>query len=154
MMDWTDRHCRYFLRQISRHVTLYTEMLTAGAVIHGDRSRLLGFHPVEQPLVLQLGGSDPAAMGQAAFIAAEFGYRAVNINVGCPSDRVQTGRFGACLMAEPGLVAEMVRVMRRESGLPVSVKCRIGIDDQDVETGLDRFVGTVAAAEPEGFIVH
>ncbi|MDA7946058.1 MAG: tRNA dihydrouridine(20/20a) synthase DusA [Hyphomicrobiaceae bacterium] len=154
MMEWTDRHCRYFMRLISARVLLYTEMVTAAAVVHGDRDRLLGFDPAEQPVALQVGGSDPALLGEAARIGEEFGYREINLNIGCPSDRVQSGRFGACLMAEPDLVARCVEAMCSVVSLPVTVKCRIGIDDQDVETGLDRFVSKMAAAGCRTFIVH
>jgi tRNA-dihydrouridine synthase A len=154
MMDWTDRHDRFFLRLISRRARLYTEMITSGAVIHGDRERLLGFSPAEHPVALQLGGSEPDAMARAAEIGAGFGYDEININVGCPSDRVQTGRFGACLMAEPETVAACVAAMRRACGLPVTVKSRIGIDDRDSYEALHDFVATVAAAGCGTFIVH
>src|SRR6186997_2876392 len=154
MMDWTDRHCRFFLRQISRHALLYTEMVTTGAVLHGPRERLLAFHPDEHPIALQLGGSDPAALAECARIAEGLGYDEVNLNVGCPSDRVQSGRFGACLMAEPDLVAELVAAMCAAVSVPVTVKCRIGIDDQDAEESLDRFVATVAESGCRTFIVH
>lgn len=154
MMEWTDRHCRYFLRLISRRTLLYTEMVTADAVIHGDRERLIGFDPAEHPVALQLGGSEPARLAAAARIGADFGYDEINLNVGCPSDRVQSGRFGACLMAEPDLVAECVAAMRAAVAVPVTVKCRIGIDDQDQEEALDRFVATVAAAGCGTVIVH
>ena len=133
MMDWTDRHCRVFHRLMSRRARLYTEMLTTGAIIRGDRARLLGFDASEHPVALQLGGSDPNALAQCARIAADFGYVEVNLNVGCPSERVQDGRFGACLMAEPALVADGVVAMKRAVKIPVTVKCRIGIDDQDPE---------------------
>ncbi len=138
MMEWTDRHCRYFLRLISKRTLLYTEMITAEAILHGDRPRLLQFHPAEHPVALQLGGSEPGRLAEAAGIGAEFGYDEINLNVGCPSDRVQSGRFGACLMAEPELVAECVAAMRAKVAVPVTVKCRIGIDDQDAEESLDR----------------
>ena len=131
MMDWTDRHCRMFLRTISPTILLYTEMVTAAAVLHGDRARLLAFDPAERPLALQLGGSDPEQMGRAAGIAAAYGYDEINMNVGCPSDRVQSGQFGACLMAEPRRVADCVTAMRATVSVPVTVKSRIGIDDQD-----------------------
>jgi len=131
MMEWTDRHCRAFHRQLTRHALLYTEMVTTGAVLHGDRLRLIGFDPGEHPVALQLGGSDPRALAQCARIAADFGYREINLNVGCPSDRVQDGRFGACLMAEPALVGDCVAAMKAAVALPVTVKCRIGIDEQD-----------------------
>jgi tRNA-dihydrouridine synthase A len=156
MMDWTDRHCRFFHRLLSVRARLYTEMVTADAVLHGDRDRLLGFSPEEHPLALQLGGSDPRKLGTAAAIGADYGYDEINLNVGCPSDRVQEGRFGACLMAEPQLVAECVAAMRAQlpGHVPVTVKCRIGIDDQDSEAALERFVATVAAAGCRVFIVH
>src|SRR4051812_33998858 len=136
MMDWTDRHCRAFHRILSARALLYTEMVTTGAVIHGPRERLLGFDAAEHPVALQLGGSDPADLAHAARIAAEFGYAEVNLNVGCPSDRVQDGRFGACLMREPALVGECVAAMRAAITVPVTVKCRIGVDDQDPEAAL------------------
>jgi tRNA-dihydrouridine synthase A len=154
MMDWTDRHCRYLHRLLTKRALLFTEMVTSAAIVHGPRERLLGFDPVEQPVALQLGGSDPAELAQATKIAAESGYAEVNLNVGCPSDRVQSGRFGACLMAEPQLVADCVRAMRDAADLPVTVKCRIGIDDQDTEATLDRFVDTVVAAGIEALYVH
>jgi len=154
MMDWTDRHCRFFHRQLTTRALLYTEMLTAQAVRHGDRRRLLGFDPREAPVALQLGGSDPALLAEAARWGEDFGYAEVNLNVGCPSDRVQEGRFGACLMAEPELVADCVAAMRAAIGVPVTVKCRIGIDDQDSEAALERFVSTVAATGCRTFIVH
>ncbi|MBT6137450.1 MAG: tRNA dihydrouridine(20/20a) synthase DusA, partial [Rhodospirillaceae bacterium] len=137
MMEWTDRHDRYFLRLISKRVRLYTEMVTTAAVIHGDRNRLIGFSDVEHPVALQLGGSEPEAMAEAARIAEATGYDEVNINVGCPSDRVQSGRFGACLMEEPETVAACVAAMRRAVSIPVTVKCRLGVDDQDPELALD-----------------
>jgi len=154
MMDWTDRHCRFFHRQLTARALLYTEMVTAQAVRHGDRVRLLGFDPREAPVALQLGGSDPALLADAARWGEDFGYAEINLNVGCPSDRVQEGRFGACLMAEPALVAACVAAMRAAVRVPVTVKCRIGIDDQDSEAALDRFVSTVAAAGCKTFIVH
>ncbi len=154
MMDWTDRHCRYFLRLLSRRTFLYTEMVTADAVLYGDRERVLGFSPEEHPVGLQLGGSDPGKLAEAARIGADFGYDEINLNIGCPSDRVQSGRFGACLMAEPELVAECVASMRATAPVAVTVKCRIGIDDQDAEASLDRFVETVAEAGCSTFIVH
>ena len=154
MMEWTDRHCRYFLRLISRRAFLYTEMVTAEAVLYGDRNRVLGFSPREHPVGLQLGGSDPAKLGEAAKIGADYGYDEINLNIGCPSDRVQSGRFGACLMAEPDLVAACVAAMGEASPRPITVKCRIGIDDQDAEESLDRFVDAVAAAGARTFIVH
>ena len=137
MMDWTDRHCRFFHRLLTRRALLYTEMITTGAVLHGDRARLLGFDPAEHPVALQLGGSDPAALAACARIGADFGYDEINLNVGCPSDRVQEGRFGACLMAEPALVGDCVAAMKAAVAIPVTVKCRIGIDDQDPEQALD-----------------
>jgi tRNA-dihydrouridine synthase A len=154
MMEWTDRHCRHFLRLISKRTFLYTEMVTAEAVLHGDRERVLGFDAAEHPLALQLGGSDPKKLAAAARVGADYGYDEINLNVGCPSDRVQSGRFGACLMAEPNLVGACVTEMGASSGLPVTVKCRIGIDDQDAEENLDRFIDTVAAAGCTTFIVH
>jgi tRNA-dihydrouridine synthase A len=154
MMEWTDRHCRYFLRLISKRTLLYTEMVTAEAVLYGDRMRVLGFNAAEHPLALQLGGSDPNALAAAACIGADFGYDEINLNIGCPSDRVQSGRFGACLMTEPELVSECVAAMAASSGLPVTVKCRIGIDDQDAEESLDRFIDEVSRAGCSTFIVH
>ena len=156
MMEWTDRHCRYFHRQLSKHAWLYTEMVTSAAIAHGDRQRLLGFDPAEHPVALQLGGSDPDELARAAEVGAAFGYDEINLNCGCPSDRVQSGRFGACLMAEPALVGQCVSAMQGAVGaaLPVTVKCRIGIDDQDSEADLSRFVETVASAGCRIFIVH
>jgi tRNA-dihydrouridine synthase A len=154
MMDWTDRHCRVFHRLMTRRALLYTEMLTTGAIIHGDRARLLGFDASEHPVALQLGGSDPRDLAAAARIGEDFGYDEINLNVGCPSDRVKDGRFGACLMAEPGLVAEGVAAMRRAVRIPVTVKCRIGIDDQDPEVALDRLARGVVAAGADALIVH
>lgn len=154
MMDYTDRHCRYLLRLLSPGVLLYTEMVTAQALAHGDVDRLLGFDPAEHPVALQLGGSDPDLLAQAARLGERFGYDEVNLNVGCPSDRVQSGRFGACLMAEPGLVADCVRAMREAVGVPVTVKCRIGIDDRDDYEFFANFVGTVSATGVRTFIVH
>jgi len=154
MMDWTDRHCRVFHRLMSRRARLYTEMLTTGAVIHGDRGRLLGFDPSEHPVALQLGGSDPADLATAAKIGEDFGYDEINLNVGCPSDRVKDGRFGACLMAEPALVAEGVAAMKRAVRIPVTVKCRIGIDDQDPELALDALARGVVAAGADALVVH
>ena len=154
MMEWTDRHCRYFLRLISRRAFLYTEMVTADAVLYGNRERVLGFSPEEHPVGLQLGGSDAGKLAEAARIGADYGYDEINLNIGCPSDRVQSGRFGACLMAEPDLVAECVAAMGEASALPVTVKCRIGIDDQDAEESLDRFIDHVAEAGCRTFIVH
>ena len=154
MMDWTDTHCRYLHRLLTRRALLFTEMVTSPAVIHGRREQLLGFDPAEQPLAVQLGGSDPAELAEATRISAEFGFAEINLNVGCPSDRVQSGRFGACLMAEPTLVAECVRAMRDATDVPVTVKCRIGIDDQDTEESLDRFADAMVAAGVEALYVH
>ncbi len=154
MMEWTDRHCRYFLRLLSRLTLLYTEMVTAEAILRGQPERLLQFDPAEHPVALQVGGSDPDRLAAAALIGAEFGYDEINLNVGCPSDRVQSGRFGACLMAEPALVAECIAAMRAKVGVPVTVKCRIGIDDQDAEQSLDRFIDAVAAGGCRTFVVH
>jgi tRNA-dihydrouridine synthase A len=154
MMEWTDRHCRYFLRLISKRAFLYTEMVTAEAVLYGNRERVLGFSSEEHPVGLQLGGSDAIKLAAAAKIGADYGYDEINLNIGCPSDRVQSGRFGACLMAEPDLVAECVAAMGEAAALPITVKCRIGIDDQDAEASLDSFVDSVAAAGVRSFIVH
>jgi tRNA-dihydrouridine synthase A len=154
MMDYTDRHCRYLLRLLSPGALLYTEMVTAQALAHGDVERLLGFDPAEHPVALQLGGSDPALLASAARLGEGFGYDEVNLNVGCPSDRVQSGRFGACLMAEPELVADCVRAMREAVRVPVTVKCRIGIDDRDDYGFFERFVATVSEAGVRVFIVH
>jgi tRNA-dihydrouridine synthase A len=154
MMDWTDRHCRVFHRLLSRRARLYTEMLTSAAIVHGDRARLLGFDESEHPVALQLGGSDPRELAIAARIGEEFGYDEVNLNVGCPSDRVKEGRFGACLMAEPALVATCVEAMKRAVDIPVTVKCRIGIDDQDPEAALDLLARGVVAAGADAVIVH
>ncbi len=154
MMEWTDRHCRFFHRLMTRQALLYTEMVTTGAVLHGDRARLLGFDPFEHPVALQLGGSDPRALAQCARIAQDLGYDEVNLNVGCPSDRVQEGRFGACLMAEPALVGECVAAMKAAVALPVTVKCRIGIDEQDPEAALDALTDSVESAGADAVIVH
>lgn len=154
MMEWTDRHERFFLRLISRHARLYTEMLTAPAVIHGDRDRLLGFDPAELPLAVQLGGADAAELAEAARICADYGYDEINLNVGCPSDRVRSGRFGACLMREPETVARAVSAMAKAVDLPVTVKCRIGVDEQDENRDLDGFIDQVADAGCTVFIVH
>ena len=154
MMDWTDRHCRVFHRYIAPDALLFTEMVTADAVLHGDLDRLLGHDPVEHPLVLQLGGSHPDRLAAAVKRAADWGFAEINLNVGCPSDRVQSGRFGACLMAEPGLVADCCAAMMAVTDLPVTVKCRIGIDDMDPEAGLDDFVDQVAAAGVGVFYLH
>ncbi len=154
MMDWTDRHCRVFHRLMSRRARLYTEMLTTGAILHGDRARLLGFDASEHPVALQLGGSSPADLAMAARIGEDFGYDEINLNVGCPSDRVKDGRFGACLMAEPELVAGCVAAMKQAVKVPVTVKCRIGIDDQDPEAALDALARGVVAAGADALIVH
>jgi tRNA-dihydrouridine synthase A len=154
MMEWTDRHCRYFLRLISRRTFLYTEMVTAEAVLYGDRERVLGFSEEEHPVGLQLGGSDPKRLAEAAKIGAAYGYDEINLNIGCPSDRVQSGRFGACLMAEPDLVARCVAAMGEAVDRPITVKCRIGIDDQDAEQSLDTFIDRVGQAGCKTFIVH
>ena len=154
MLDLTDRHCRYFLRRLTRQTVLYTEMVTTGAVLRGDRERLLAYDPAERPLALQLGGSDPSDLARCARIAAEAGYDEVNLNVGCPSDRVQSGRFGACLMAEPNLVAECVAAMRATTTLPITVKTRIGIDTRDSYAELADFIEKVAAGGCEIFILH
>ncbi len=154
MMDWTDRHCRYFLRLLSPSALLYTEMVTAQAVRHGDRERLLGFDPAEHPVALQLGGSEPEVLAEAARAGADYGYDEINLNVGCPSDRVQSGRFGACLMAEPALVRDCVAAMRAVVDLPVTVKSRIGIDEHEDYGFLRDFVGTVAESGCDTFVVH
>lgn len=154
MMDWTDRHCRVFHRLLSRRARLYTEMLTTGAVIHGDRQRLLGFDASEHPVALQLGGSNPNDLAESARIGEGFGYDEINLNVGCPSDRVKDGRFGACLMAEPQLVAECVAAMKQAVKIPVTVKCRIGIDDQDPEVALDTLSRAVITAGSDALVVH
>jgi tRNA-dihydrouridine synthase A len=154
MMDWTDRHCRFFLRLISRNARLYTEMVTTGAILHGKAERLLAFDPAEHPIALQLGGSAPADLAACAKVGERFGYDEINLNVGCPSDRVQDGKFGACLMAEPDLVAACVRAMKDSVYLPVTVKTRIGIDDKDSYEELVHFIGTVSAAGCGTFIMH
>ena len=154
MMDGTDRHCRYFHRLLSKRARLYSEMITADAVIHGDREYLLGFNASEHPVALQLGGSNPAKLADAALIGADFGYDEINLNVGCPSDRVQSGAFGACLMKDPPLVASCVSAMREAVSVPVTVKCRIGVDDQTPSAILFEFVDTVRAAGCDIFIVH
>ena len=154
MMDWTDTHCRVLHRLLTRRALLYTEMVTADAVLHGDRQKLLGFDASEHPVALQLGGSDPRALAEAARIAEDFGYDEINLNVGCPSDRVQSGRFGACLMREPKLVAECMAAMRNAVSLPVTVKCRIGVDDQDPEKSLRTLIAMCAAAGVTRFAVH
>jgi len=154
MMDWTDRHCRYFLRMLSPGALLYTEMVTAAAIHHGDADRLLGFNDAEHPVALQLGGSDPQLLAEASALAARYGYDEININVGCPSDRVQSGQFGACLMAEPGIVADCFRAMQAETDVPVTVKTRIGIDDCDSDDFLRSFVDRIAAAGCKKFVIH
>ena len=154
MMDWTDRHCRFFHRILSRRARLYTEMVTTGAVIHGPRDRLLGFDPAEHPVAMQLGGSDPAALAQAARICADLGYDEINLNVGCPSDRVQEGRFGACLMREPALVGDCVAAMKAAVAVPVTVKSRIGVDEQDPDAALDAVAGAAVAAGADALFVH
>ncbi len=154
MMDWTDRHCRYFHRLLAPHARLYTEMVTSGAALYGDRARLLGFDPAEHPVALQLGGSDPIDLAAAARIGAELGFDEINLNVGCPSDRVQSGRFGACLMREPMLVGDCVAAMRAAVDVPVTVKCRIGVDEQDAYADLQRFTETLVAAGVRVLIVH
>ena len=154
MMDWTDRHCRFFHRILSRRARLYTEMLTVGAILHGDRSRLLRFNAAEHPLALQIGGSDPAQLGEAAAIGADYGFDEINLNVGCPSSRVSSGAFGACLMREPKLVGECVAAMKAKVQIPVTIKCRTGVDEQDPETALWQMAEHVLAAECDGLIVH
>ena len=154
MMEWTDRHCRVFHRHLSKKALLYTEMVTTPAVIHGDRERLLGFDDQEHPVAVQLGGSDPQELAEATRICTDWGYDEVNLNVGCPSDRVQSGRFGACLMEEPDLVARCVGAMKEATSLPVTVKCRIGVDAQDEETALDALVDQVLAAGCDGLTIH
>jgi tRNA-dihydrouridine synthase A len=154
MMEWTDRHCRFFHRLMTRGALLYTEMVTTGAVLHGDREQLIGFDPFEHPVALQLGGSEPGALAQCARIGADLGYDEINLNVGCPSDRVQEGRFGACLMAEPDRVADCVAAMKAQVAVPVTVKCRIGIDEQDPEEALEIFAGAVERAGVDRLIVH
>jgi tRNA-dihydrouridine synthase A len=154
MMDWTDRHCRVFHRTMSRHALLYTEMVTTGAIIHGDRARLLGFDAVEHPVAVQLGGSDPAALATSARICEDFGYREINLNVGCPSDRVQNGAFGACLMREPVLVGACVAAMKAAVKIPVTVKCRIGVDDQEPREALWTLAREVVGAGVDSLTVH
>jgi len=154
MMDWTDRNCRAFHRALSTRALLYTEMVTAPAVIHGDRDRLLGFDAVEHPVALQLGGSDPAQLAEAAKIGEAYGYDEINLNVGCPSDRVQSGKFGACLMREPELVADCMAAIREAVSVPATVKCRIGVDDQDPEISLFATVDASAAVGIDSFIIH
>jgi len=159
MMGWTDRHARYFLRLITKHTLLYTEMVTTGAMLHneqkvGEQKRFLDYHPAEHPLALQLGGSDPKALAQCTQMAADAGFDEVNLNVGCPSDRVKSGAFGACLMAQPELVADCISAMQAKVDIPVTVKCRIGIDDMEGYEALENFVDTVAATGCDTFIVH
>jgi tRNA-dihydrouridine synthase A len=154
MMEWTDRHCRFFHRLLTRRALIYTEMITTGAVLRGDRARLLAYDPAEHPVALQLGGSDPRALAECAGIAADLGYDEINLNVGCPSDRVQEGRFGACLMAEPRLVADCVAAMKARVAIPVTVKCRIGIDEQDPEASLEAFACAVEQAGVDALVVH
>lgn len=154
MMDWTDRHCRFFHRQMTQHTLLYTEMVVADAAIHGPRERLLGFDPCEHPVALQLGGSDPAKLALATQIGASFGYDEINLNVGCPSDRVQSGTFGACLMRTPALVGDCIAAMKAAVDVPVTVKCRIGVDEQDEETALDALADAVFAAGADALWVH
>ncbi len=154
MMDWTDRHDRYFLRLIAPHVLLYTEMITTGALIYGDYERFLAFDKLEHPVALQLGGSEPAALATCAKLGEDFGYDEINLNVGCPSDRVKSGRFGACLMLDPALVAECIAAMLAVVKIPVTVKCRIGVDEKDSYEDLKRFIAVVAAAGCEVFIIH
>ena len=154
MMEWTDRRCRFFHRLLTRRALIYTEMVTTGAVLRGDRDRLIGFDPAEHPVALQLGGSNPVALARCARIGADFGYDEINLNIGCPSERVQEGRFGACLMAEPELVGDCVAAMKAAVAIPVTVKCRIGIDDQDPEQSLAAFAAHVVAAGTDALIVH
>jgi tRNA-dihydrouridine synthase A len=154
MMDWTDRHCRAFHRVLTSRALLYTEMLTTGAVLHGDRARLLAFDPAEQPVALQLGGSDPADLATAARIGEAMGYTEINLNVGCPSDRVQSGRFGACLMREPALVADCMAAIGAAVSVPATVKCRLGVDEQDPEESLFQLVDLCAAAGVRTFVIH
>lgn len=154
MMDWTDRHCRFFHRLLSRRAGLYTEMIAVGAVLHGDRQRLLSFDAQEHPIALQLGGSDPAQLAAAAEIGASFGYDEINLNVGCPSERVKSGAFGACLMREPSLVGDCIAAMKARLAIPVTVKCRTGVDEQDPETALGLLADCVIAAGCDALIVH
>jgi tRNA-dihydrouridine synthase A len=154
MMDWTDRHFRFFLRLLTKESRLYTEMVTTGAILHGKAERLLAYDPAEHPIALQLGGCEPAELAACAKVGERFGYDEINLNVGCPSDKVQEGRFGACLMADPALVALGVKAMRESVSIPVTVKSRIGIDDKDSYEELAHFIGTVAAAGCSTFIVH
>ena len=154
MMDWTDRHCRVFHRLLTKYTLLFTEMVTSAAIVHGDRERLLGYSPVEHPLAAQLGGSDPKELAVATRLCTEFGYDEINLNVGCPSDRVQSGRFGACLMLEPELVADCMAAMREAVSLPVTVKCRIGVDEQDPKVAVRRLIALSAQAGVTTFVVH
>ena len=154
MLDWSDRHCRYFHRLMSRRARLYTEMVTTSAIVHGDRERLLGFDGAEHPVAVQLGGSNPAELFASARICADYGYDEINLNVGCPSDRVQDGRFGACLMREPEVVADCVAALKGATALPVTVKCRIGVDDQDPEEALSAMARAVTGAGADALIVH
>jgi tRNA-dihydrouridine synthase A len=154
MMEWTDRHCRFFHRLLTRRALLYTEMLTVGAVLHGDRARLLRYDAAEHPLALQLGGAEPRALAACARIGADLGFDEINLNAGCPSDRVQDGRFGACLMAEPAVVGDCVAAMKAAVAIPVTVKCRIGIDDQDTEAALEVFAQSIEQASADALIVH
>ncbi|MEN8206281.1 MAG: tRNA dihydrouridine(20/20a) synthase DusA [Pseudomonadota bacterium] len=154
MMDWTDRHCRFLLRQISKHTLLYTEMVTTGAILHGNRDRFLRYDNCEHPVALQLGGSEPQQLAECSRIGEDAGYDEINLNVGCPSDRVQSGRFGACLMAEPALVADCVAAMSKAVSVPVTVKTRIGIDDRDSHEELAHFINCVQQAGCETFIIH
>jgi len=154
MLDWTDRHERYFLRLLSHHAVLYSEMVTTGALIHGDRHRYLQFNPEEQPVALQLGGSEPSELAQCAQMAQDEGYNEVNLNVGCPSQRVQKGSFGACLMAEPALVAECIDAMQQTASIPITVKHRIGIDNNDSYEALCHFISTITATGCDTFIIH
>ncbi|MDB2438081.1 tRNA dihydrouridine(20/20a) synthase DusA [Hellea sp.] len=154
MMDWTDRHCRWFHRRLSARALLYTEMVVADAVIHGDKDYLMSYNPEEHPVALQIGGSDPVKLAKASKVGEQFGYDEININIGCPSDRVQSGRFGACLMAEPDLVAECYDAMANAVEVPVTVKCRLGIDDQNLDETLPEFIEKVSAAGATHFIIH
>lgn len=154
MLDWTDKYCRYFHRMLSKHALLYTEMIVADAIIHGDRQRFLEFLPILKPLALQLGGSDPKKLAKATSIAADYGYDEINLNVGCPSSRVQSGAFGACLMLEPQHVGECVAAMKAATTIPITVKCRIGVDNQDIEVALNDLAKEVMAADVDGFWVH
>jgi tRNA-dihydrouridine synthase A len=154
MMEWTDRHCRYLHRLLTRRALLYTEMVTAEAIIRGDRERLIGFDTFEHPVALQLGGADPVRLGEATAVASAFDYDEINLNVGCPSDRVQSGRFGACLMREPALVADCVAAMRARATVPVTVKCRLGVDDQNTHESLRALIAACSQAGVTTFVVH